>query len=399
MSCVTRALCYICRKKVKSILLLFLLLAINCMILSTLGIREVSIKLAKDLGKNAESKVILECMNSQQLFVEGDVQVIADMDNINWMNRLSEWKAGIYNCAPVSGEEDSEPLFYIHGYDKLENDSPFAEKVGRLVEGNYPQEKKEIVMNQFLAEHNGIRIGDRIYFQTADMKKQEAVIAGLFLTGMERSQTENVATVNRIENQIYGTTDFVNMLSGSKFFQQLVVYVNNPEQLTATKEALEKRYYDKAAVGTKDHTFQKLKRMLGQMERVTLLIFLLTVLVGNSVTGLLFAMWMRGRKTEIAVLVSLGITKGDILVQMLFERGVLYTVSFIAAGTVTGFILPIIGKSLDIMQGSGLVSALSFGWMAGILGVGLVTILILTTITIFPYIKKPVKEIFSEMEG
>lgn len=56
MSCVTRALCYICRKKVKSILLLFLLLAINCMILSTLGIREVSIKLAKDLGKMQKVK-------------------------------------------------------------------------------------------------------------------------------------------------------------------------------------------------------------------------------------------------------------------------------------------------------------------------------------------------------
>lgn len=399
MNCVARAFCYIRRKKVKSVLLLFLLLVINGMVLSTLGIRAVSLKLAKDLGKNAESKVTLECMDSHQLFEEGDVQVIADMDNINWINRLSEWKTGAFDCIPVLGEEDSETLFYIHGYDKLENDSPFADKVGRLVEGGYPQEEKEIVINQFLAEHNRIRTGDRITFKTADMEKQEAVVVGLFLTGMERSQTENVSTVNRIENQIYGTTDFVNILSGSNSFQQLVVYVNDPEQLTGTKDALGKRYYDKAAIGTTDYTFQKLKRMIGQTERITLLIFILTVIVGSSVTGLLLAMWMRSRKTEIAVLVSLGITKGNILVQMLLEEGLLYAVSFIAAGVMTKFILPIISRSLDIMQGSGLAPELSFGRMSGILGVGLAIVILLTGIAIFPYMKKPVKEILSEMEG
>lgn len=399
MNCVARAFCYIRRKKMKSVLLLFLLLVINDMVLSTLGIREASLKLAKDLGKNAESKVTLECMDSRRLFEEGDVQVISDMDNINWMNRLSEWKTGSFDCVPVTGEEASEILFYIHGYDKLENDSPFADKVGRLEEGSYPQEEREIVINLFLAEHNGIRTGDRITFKTADMTKQEAVVAGLFLTGMERSQTENVATVNRIENQIYGTTDFVNKLSGSNSFRQLVVYVNDPEQVNVTKEALEKRYDDKASVRTTDHTFQKLKRMIGQTERITMLIFMMTVVVGGSVTGLLLAMWMRSRKTEIAVLVSLGLSKGNILVQMLLEEGLLYTASFIVAGVMAKFMLPIISKSLDIMQGSGIGPALSPGWMAGILGIGLALVLLLTAIAVFPYMKKPIKEILSEMEG
>lgn len=399
MNCVARAFCYIRRKKMKSVLLLFLLLVINDMVLSTLGIREASLKLAKDLGKNAESKVTLECMDSRRLFEEGDVQVISDMDNINWMNRLSEWKTGSFDCVPVTGEEASEILFYIHGYDKLENDSPFADKVGRLVEGSYPQEEREIVINLFLAEHNGIRTGDRITFKTADMTKQEAVVAGFFLTGMERSQTENVATVNRIENQIYGTTDFVNILSGSNSFRQLVVYVNDPEQVNITKEALEKRYDDKASVRTTDHTFQKLKRMIGQTERITMLIFMMTVVVGGSVTGLLLAMWMRSRKTEIAVLVSLGLSKGNILVQVLLEEGLLYTASFIAAGVMAKFMLPIISKSLDIMQGSGIAPALSLGWMAGILGIGLALVLLLTAIAVFPYMKKPIKEILSEMEG
>ena len=42
MGCLERALCYIRRKKMKSVLLLLLFLVINSMVLGTLGIRKVS---------------------------------------------------------------------------------------------------------------------------------------------------------------------------------------------------------------------------------------------------------------------------------------------------------------------------------------------------------------------
>ena len=64
MSCLARTLCYIRRKKMKSLLLLFLFLVINSMVLGTLGIRKVSLGLAEELRKNAESKIILESMEA-----------------------------------------------------------------------------------------------------------------------------------------------------------------------------------------------------------------------------------------------------------------------------------------------------------------------------------------------
>lgn len=399
MDCVERAFCYICRKKVKSILLLFLFLIINSMILGTLGIREVSLKLAEELRKDAESKVTLESVNSEQPFNEADVQAIVDIGNINRINRLSVIKVASFDCVPISGEKTSEDVFYIHGYDKLEHDSPFADKFCRLVEGNYPQEKEEIVIHQFLAEYNRIQIGDSITYETVGKKQQKTVVVGLFLTGMERNQTENVATANRIENQIYGKTDFVHVLSGDNSFLQAAVYVNNPEQMEITKDTLEKMYQNRAVIGIIDNTFQKLKLLIGQTGRITLLIFILTVVAGCSITGLLLAMWMRNRKKEIAVLISLGILKRNILAQVLLEEILLYVVSYAAAGLVTKSILPKISQSFDIMHGSGIAPELSFGWMAIILGIGLVGIILLTGIAIFPYMKRPIKEILSEMDG
>ena len=399
MGCLERALCYIRRKKMKSVLLLLLFLVINSMVLGTLGIRKVSLGLAEELRKNAESKIILESMDVNRPFGETDMQAIKDVPNVNRLNRISEIQAVSTTCIPVAGSEGSEDMFCIHGYDKLENDSPFADKVYRLTEGDYPQGSDEVVVSQFLAEHNGIQPGDKIIFETTDGSGQETVVTGLFLSGMERSQTENVRTVNRIENQIYGTADFVNRLSGGNSFINVAVYVNDPEQLIETKETLEKMYQGRAAIGITDRTFQKLKMMIGQTGRITLLIFILTVAAGSLITGLLLAMWMRNRKTEIAVLISLGISKKDILLQMVLEEMIIYSLAFAGAGMAVKFLLPQISNSLAIMQEGSMTPELSSGWMLLVLCLGLAGAVVLTVIAIFPYMKKPVKEILSEMEG
>lgn len=399
MGCLERALCYIRRKKMKSVLLLLLFLVINSMVLGTLGIRKVSLGLAEELRKNAESKIILESMDVNRPFGETDMQAIKDVPNVNRLNRISEIQAVSTTCIPVAGSEGSEDMFCIHGYDKLENDSPFADKVYRLTEGDYPQESDEVVVSQFLAEHNGIQPGDKIIFETTDGSGQETVVTGLFLSGMERSQTENVRTVNRIENQIYGTADFVNRLSGGNSFINVAVYVNDPEQLIETKETLEKMYQGRAAIGITDRTFQKLKMMIGQTGRITLLIFILTVAAGSLITGLLLAMWMRNRKTEIAVLISLGISKKDILSQMVLEEMIIYSLAFAGAEMAVKFLLPQISNSLAIMQEGSMTPELSSGWMLLVLCLGLAGAVVLTVIAIFPYMKKPVKEILSEMEG
>lgn len=399
MSCLARTICYIRRKKMKSLLLLFLFLVINSMVLGTLGIRKVSLELAEELRKNTESKITLESMDVNHPFEEADMQAIGDEPNVNWLNRISQIQVVSTTCIPIAGSEGSENVFTVHGYDKLEKDSPFADKVYRITEGNYPQGNEDIVVNQFLAEDNGIQTGDKIIFEMLDGTEQEAVVAGFFLSGMERSQTENVATVNRIENQIYGTVDFVNRLSGRTSFLNVAVYINNPEQLTDTKEILEKMYQGSAVIGITDNTFQKLKMMIGQTGRITFLIFVLTITAGSLIIGLLLAMWMRSRKTEIAVLISLGISKENILSQMILEEMILYVIAFAGAGIATKFLLPRISNGLAIMQGNNIKLELSLCWMLLVLCIGLIGVVILTGIAIFPYMKKPVKETLSEMEG
>ena len=331
MNCFVRASKYLYRKKRKAILLLLLFLVINVMVSGTLAIRISSLRLAEELRKNSEGKIMLESLDRQSGFEEHDLQEIMAIENINWINRISETRCLPSQLYPVAGNVESEDLFDVHGYDELEKDSPFAEHIYRIVEGYFPQSWDEIIINKYLAEKNGIQVGEKILLQSMEQQTVEAVVTGFFLVGEEERQTDNVATVNRIENQIYATTDFVNTLSGGKKFINAVVYVNDPELLGSTSGILAEMYEGRAVISTMDNTFQKLNMTIGQTERITLLILLLTILVGCAVAGLLLAMWTRGRKKEIAVLISLGVAKGNIFLQMLSEELFLYGLAFIGA--------------------------------------------------------------------
>lgn len=399
MNCFVRASKYLYRKKRKAILLLLLFLVINVMVSGTLAIRISSLRLAGELQKNSEGKVMLESLDRQNGFEEHDLQEIMAIDNINWINRISETRCLPSQLFPVAGNVESEGLFDVHGYDELEKDSPFAEHIYRIVEGNLPQSRDEIVINKYLAEKNGIQMGEEILLQSVEGQTVEAAVTGFFLVGEEERQTDNVATVNRIENQLYATTDFVNMLSGEKDFINAVIYVNNPEQIEDTADILAEMYEGRAVISAKDNTFQKLNMTIGQTERITFLILLLTIMVGCAVAGLLLAMWARGRKKEIAVLISLGVPKGNIFLQMLSEELFLYGLAFIGAQVITVLLLPVVGGRMEYLQENSFMLQLSPGGMIVSLCAGLAGVMILTGISVFPYMKKQVKEVLSEMEG
>lgn len=399
MNCFVRASKYLYRKKRKAILLLLLFLVINVMVSGTLAIRASSLRLAEELRKNSEGKIMLESLDRQSGFEEQDLQEIMAIENINWINRISETSCLSSQLFPVTGNVESEDLFDVHGYDELEKDSPFAEHIYRIIEGYFPQSQNEIVINKYLAEKNGIQVGEKILLQSMEQQAVEAVVTGFFLVGEEERQTDNVATVNRIENQLFATTDFVNMLSGGKKFINAVVYVNNPELLGNTSGILAEMYEGRVVISAMDNTFQKLNLTIEQTDRITFMILLLTILIGCAVVGLLLAMWTRGRKKEIAVLISLGVSKGNIFLQMLLEDLFLYGLSFIGAQMITILLLPVVGGKMVYLQGNSSMLQLSPGGMIVSLCAGLAGVMILMGISIFPYMKKQVKEVLSEMEG
>lgn len=356
------------------------------MVLGILGIRDASEEVMKNLRSNTESKVILEIRQETDCFTEDDIQGFSDISNINWMNCLWSEQREIPVLEPVTGDEQSDQLFTIHLQNRVDKDSPFEEKVYRLVEGDFPTASNEIVINQILADQNGLKVGDSI---PGDYK-----IAGIFLSGTERQQTEKVATVNRIENQIYILAD-----ESPGGYSKVICYAGEPEELDELVGALGERYSEKAYVQANDHTYQKMKLSIEQTGRITMFVLVITLITGCLVTGLLLTMWMRGRKTEIAVYVSLGIEKGNLLLQVVVEGLILYIISFCISEFFADSLLPETLGSLGILESAGGSWKADYTGSLFVLGCGVCIIVLLTVISIFPYLKKHPKEILSEMEG
>ena len=360
------------------------------MVLGILGIQRASEEVMKNLRSNTESKVILEIRQGAGQFTEADVQSILETPNINWINRLWSEQAGIPELAPVIGDGQSEQSFTVHLQNRVDKDSPFEEQIYRLVEGDFPSSGNEIVINQLLADRNGLQVGDDI--------QGTYRVAGIFLSGTERQQTEKVATANRIENQIYRIAE-ENLTESGKGYTKVICYVTEPEKLDEVAGTLEERYNEKAHVQANDTTFQKMRISIKQTGRITMFVLVIALITGCSVTGLLLSMWMRGRKTEIAVYVSLGLEKSNLFLQAVAEGLALYIISFVISGFLAYILLPKLSGSLGISESAGGSRMADYAGNLLALVCGVCMIILLTAIAMFPYLKRHPKEILSEMEG
>lgn len=399
MNCMKRAICYIRRKRVKSLLLLLIFFVSEVTILGTLSIMNASIQIKQAISRQTNTKVRAECIAPDKGITDEEIAGLSEMENVDFVNRAVKADAVADSFAPMmGGDEDVSGKVVLHGYDSLEKDGPFAENTCRLVQGKYPEKDNEMVINQFLAEAGNIHIGDEISFITEKEEDITAVVSGLFRTGTERQQTEKVTGINRVENQFYTTASFIRSFEDCDY-EMAVMYMENPDRLDETAEQIERLLGDKVEIRKSDAYYQKLKYCLVQVERVTRLLFVLTVIVSSFILFMLLIMWMRNRKVEMAVFISMGISKGEVFVQMLLEILLVYSLGSIFAVGFSAVCAPGLSKIVGSIEGAELTISLSaraagLVWLAGIF--------ILTGITflaMLPTLQKRIKDTLSEMEG
>lgn len=110
-------------------------------------------------------------------------------------------------------------------------------------------------------------------------------------------------------------------------------------------------------------------------------------------------MWMRNRKVEMAVFISLGIAKVEVFLQMVFEIICVYSLSSIIAAGSFGMLTPLLSELISKIDGFG--SGISFSiwnvWKVWL--IGMVILAIITLIAMMPCLTKRIKDTLAEMEG
>lgn len=400
MSCVKRALMFIGRKKTKTFLLFMIFVVSTFTIMGAWSVRKASAQVRRQIKENSDAKVTLESLDTEDMLNDADADGIAYMENVVVLNRVSQGLAYADGFAPVDGGGDGgSGNIQFHGYDDMAKDSPFEEQVCRIVEGRKAKGEGEIVINHVLAECRQIKIGDVLSFADGQGQKVSAEVVGLYLTGIENSQTDEVFTENRMENQIYASCNLVREICGVEQYEKVAAYVGNPDCLEQTAEEMRRLFQEKAEVRTLDTVYQKVKYSVQQAERVAGLIFALMLLVSVFMSGSLLCMWMRNRKTEIAVYRSMGIAKGNIFCQMFLECALLYMGAICFSALCGFFLFPGVSSRIAALQEAGNAARLSGLDVALMWGIGTGLLMVLVGIALVPYFRKQLKNILSEMEG
>lgn len=400
-----RAIRYLARKRSKTAILFLVLFVAETMILCTVTILRASEEAKSSLQEKTKSKVIAEISDKDHLITTEDINAIFNFDGVKDINKMAKSQ-----CCPVgfrlyTGNQDStkeNSQAQVVSYDSLSADGPFAEGQIRLIKGDFPEDKNEIVVNQNLAEMNQWELGDTVLLENDAGEKINAVISGLYLSGTESKQTKSTLAVYRIENTIYGMPELALKLQRQKGFESASVYVKNPEQLTSIEQQISRKLGKKVELTKSDALYRQMEQPLKQVVRVVKLMLILTIGTAAIVITLLLCMWMRARKKETAVYISLGENKGTIFLQILLEGLLVFfmatVISVLSGNYMAGALKKLLFtenqiSSVPLEIG---IRVADIGWLA-VVGAGI--LLIAVGISLIPILLANPKDTLSEMEG
>ena len=396
---------YLCRKKSKTFILLLVLLFINSMILGSYMILHATEDSRITMQEKMGTKAVLEVKGSDRFITENEVGEIRDMDGVISVNRMADSAVYPVNFNPITNsdsEDENNWKVTLLSYDELERDSAFSDLRYRLMKGDMITEGsgKGAVINFALADANGLEIGDEMEVGTETGSVINVKIIGVFVAGSERNQMDTLQAVNRIENQIFIDNESYTGLFDNAGYRKIAVYTKKPDQVDVLVQELKDFLGSRVEITTADILYRQLEVPLNRIVRVMKLMLVFTLAAGVTITSILLCMWMRSRKREIAVFISMGKKKTDILMQVFMETAAVFCLSVFGA-CVIGSGMAGIMKELLMEENTAVFLSVSLqaGDIAAMFFAGGCIAVIAVCISLLPILRANPKDILSKMEG
>jgi len=351
------------------------------------------------------TKAVLEVKGSDRFITENEVRKIRDMDGVISVNRMADSAVYPVNFNPITNsdsEDENNWKVTLLSYDELERDSAFSDLRYRLMKGDMITEGsgKGAVINFALADANGLEIGDEMEVGTETGSVINVKIIGVFVAGSERNQMDTLPAVNRIENQIFIDNESYTGLFDNAGYRKIAVYTKKPDQIDVLVQELKDFLGSRVEITTADILYRQLEVPLNRIVRVMILMLVFTLAAGVTITSILLCMWMRSRKREIAVFISMGKKKTDILMQVFMETAAVFCLSVFGA-CVIGSGMAGIMKELLMEENTAVFLSVSLqaGDIAAMFFAGGCIAVIAVCISLLPILRANPKDILSKMEG
>ena len=343
MSIFNRAYLYIIRKKVRSSILFFIVTLISFFLLSGSILNTTVGSISKNLYKDVNFGFTIESIDKSNKEIEKDtLKKINEVAGVNEKNYLYAKSVNVVDKKVVQENQNititeemknKSNLVMMNGITSTKNNIDFKSEVLKLEKGRHIEEndQNKILVHEKFATINNLNLGDKIKLEQ-NGKTVEFEVVGIF-SGEKTNNFEGLSS-DFIENTVYtdynSSQELLNY-STSNRVTSVEYGVNNPTNLDDIIRNVENLGINNISVSKSNKNYELITSSVESVTKLTNLIRIGSVIVGVVILSLVLMFWIRERLYEIGVLLSLGISKINLILQFVVETLMVTIFGFLSA--------------------------------------------------------------------
>lgn len=336
-----RAWLYVCRERKRSIRLILLCLVLTVFMQLCSWVQASMAQNAETLRKAIGASFRIEDDADGTLINDNLIAEIEDVGNI--LRASGENLQLLYSESVLprpgmlaGGDDEGQFMMSYYSGHYSEMEQHFRTGELELIEGRHitPEDSWSAVISRALAEQNGLSVGDRFEADYSPETRAEDpslpeepfsfTIVGIFDSTGQQTQL-NQAEPSMLQNAV-----FIDAAAGhaidsgdptrSRYRYGVIFMVDDPRDLEQTVAAAQSNLDMQHFRCVVDDTeYRQSVQPLERMETTMKLLTVVLVGIGTIILALVLLLWIRQRTKEIGIYLSIGLSKQNILLQLLTE--------------------------------------------------------------------------------
>lgn len=339
MRVVKNSIAYFLRKRRRTFIIFVILTLVLSCLYSCLNITKSSNNMEKSLYESSNSSVSLMKKDAQGYFEKDEFKNINKIKSIKEIISEYEGLARLINGNVIESKQkikrdylskDLKNLVAIESTSNTKKNILFNSGVFSLKEGRHinKDDVDKILVHSEFAKKNNLKLKDKVSLQLINMTKNKTTvkehkfeIVGIFTgkkqekyTGLSSDFSENMMFTDYKSSQKALNTqkDIVN---------KLTIFASSPKEMKTTITKIKKIQVDwsKYTISKNNNAYREALDALNGVKHIIKIMTYSIMIGGSVILSLILILWLRERIYEIGILLSIGISKLEIIAQFILE--------------------------------------------------------------------------------
>lgn len=339
MRVVKNSIAYVLRKRRRTFIIFVILTLVLSCLYSCLNITKSSNNMEKSLYESSNSSVSLMKKDAQGYFEKDEFKNINKIKSIKEIISEYEGLARLINGNVIESKQkikrdylskDLKNLVAIESTSNTKKNILFNSGVFSLKEGRHinKDDVDKILVHSEFAKKNNLKLKDKVSLQLINMTKNKTTIkehkfeiVGIFTgkkqekyTGLSSDFSENMMFTDYKSSQKALNTqkDIVN---------KLTIFASSPKEMKTTITKIKKIQVDwsKYTISKNNNAYREALDALNGVKHIIKIMTYSIMIGGSVILSLILILWLRERIYEIGILLSIGISKLEIIAQFILE--------------------------------------------------------------------------------